>query len=164
MSGEPHVVFLKSLFWDLRILSLTWPGGLANLTTSPQALVTLAADVETRARAAIRQLRALFPSAVVALRSDPCYNTTASRFVSEGGRRKETVDSEAVHALALRLLTAQKRAAALEGVSFVDLWGLFAPLTPNIYLEDDIHPSSHYSRLAMDLLVLVLGRRDPNIK
>ena len=137
--GSPQVVVLKSFFWEVNRLCYVTTFPCADMGGDAGAATKLLRAYEENVTAALRKLRALFPGAVVALKTDPLWNHTSNRFLGSAPHLNATNSVENAFWLGLELNKVIRRVAHKEIAPVFDFYRIFEGLSPREYLKDDIH-------------------------
>ena len=130
------LVLYKGMYWDVKNLCTTWTASLANQTSLFEILLSHRKAVATM----VNMLRALYPSAMIGIHTDPHW-LPSDRFGSG-------CDEDG---LGNGILQNLRSVAASQNLPLFDFLHIFERLKPQDYLQDDIHPSSWFSLIELDL-------------
>jgi cellulose synthase/poly-beta-1,6-N-acetylglucosamine synthase-like glycosyltransferase len=100
------------------------------------ALIDVLHEYERDLTTAVKQVTSAFPRSQVALRTDPLWSSHSKRF-----GHNPTV----VHDLGMQLLQVIRYVAHM-----------FETLSPTAYLSDDVHISSRYSNIELNIIIRTL--------
>jgi hypothetical protein len=154
--GIPQVVLLKSFFWELRWICARASDGdfpCADLGNDRRAVSDILQMYETAVVGALRKLRALFPTAVVVLKTDPLYNHTSNRFAKPAHKKAVLNSVENVFYMAMELNKVFRRVGLQEHAPVLDTFRTFLGLDPKVYLRDDIHLRDEYSQTILNMII-----------
>jgi hypothetical protein len=107
-------------------------------------LVTLLHDHAHNVTATLKKVRDLFPHSIVALRTDPLWNTSTSRFGP---------DRSAVYDIGMQLNQVVRYVAQKEEALLFDFFHIFEGLASGMYLADDIHIKNYYSKIELNIIL-----------
>jgi hypothetical protein len=141
--GKPHVVTIKSFFWDFqRYLGQREPLDFSSIS----AVHSLLARYLKEYVALVRIVKATYPGAVVALKIEPMWNTSTSRF-------GYLADNTAVNSLGVLMQQAVRIIAEDEHLPLFDFYRIYQQLSPRDYLRDDIHPTVRHSQHILNMIM-----------
>jgi len=145
--GEPSLVVLKNLFWDVSIMSSNTRPNIKNgVALLHRELSKYRAALEE----AIEALQVIFPRSVLALRTDPKW-TDKNRFSDQ-----KKVPREGMDKTSLALNNLMRMVADDKKLLMFDFYRMFEAMRPQDYLWDDIHITHHYSLTEVHVMLLTL--------